>query len=134
MSSRNPAGKEIGPLVRDQRCALHAYEALDQVPEERRGEYKLVVNDLGANILRSGLCAALAALERQKDQRSQLALEHVASAGLPGLEAATAADLFARVRQLDVDAYLIATREALRTATWLKRAAQAVESRTTERA
>ncbi|SRR5579875_1877714 len=112
------------PLLREQRRALHAYEAVGKVPEEQRATYKIAVNDLGANILRSGLCAAIAAVQRL-GERGALLLDHLASASIPGLEDATKKDLARRVRELDADAYMVATRETLRIAVWLKRAVQA---------
>jgi CRISPR-associated protein Cmr5 len=111
-------------VLRGQRRALHAYEVVAKVPEKDRKDYKIAVNDLGANILRSGLAAAMAALERLGD-RGKALIEHLAAAGVPGLEGATKDDLPDRVRRLEVDAYMIATREMLEVAAWLKRAAQA---------
>jgi CRISPR-associated protein Cmr5 len=112
------------PLLRDQRRALHAYESVDEVTEELRKDYRIAVNDLGANILRSGLCAAIAAVQRL-GTRGDLLLGHLAAAGVPGLEGAAANDVARRVRELDADAYMIATREMLQVAVWLKRAVQA---------
>jgi CRISPR-associated protein Cmr5 len=112
------------PLLRDQRRALHAYEAVSRVPEGQQKDYAIAINDLGANILRGGLCAALAAVQRL-GERGQLLLGHLAAASVPGLENATADDLAARVRQLDADSYMIATREMLQVVVWLKRAVQA---------
>jgi CRISPR-associated protein Cmr5 len=111
-------------LLRDQRRALHAYDSVDKVPKEKKqqDDYKIAVNDLGANILRSGLCAAVAAVQRK---RGEILLGHLAAAGVPGLEGASANDLARRVRELDADAYMIATREMLQVAVWLKRAVQA---------
>jgi CRISPR-associated protein Cmr5 len=112
------------PLLRDQRRALHAYESVGSVPKAEQNDYKVAVNDLGANILRSGLCAAIAAIQRLGG-RGELLLGHLAAAGVPGLEGATANDLAKRVRALDADAYMVATREMLQVAVWLKRAVQA---------
>ena len=112
------------PVLRDQQRALHAYEAVGSVQEAQQKNYQIAVNDLGANILRSGLCAALASVQRLGD-RGNVLLDHLASAGVPGLENATAPDLAKRVRELDADGYMIATREMLQVATWLKRAVQA---------
>jgi CRISPR-associated protein Cmr5 len=120
------AGRD-GPqtlLLRDQRRALHAYEAVNTVPSEQRKDYKTAVNDLGANILRGGLCAALATVQRLGD-RGDLLLDHLATAGVPGLESATRHDLVRRVGSLSADAYMVATREMIQVATWLKRAVQA---------
>lgn len=112
------------PLLRDQRRALHAYEAVGKVPKEQHKDYEIAVNDLGANILRSGLCAAIAAVQRLGN-RGELLLGDLAAAGVPGLEDAGPNDLARRVRELDADAYMIATREMLHVAVWLKRAVQA---------
>jgi CRISPR-associated protein Cmr5 len=115
-------------VLRDQRRALHAYEVVSKVQKELQKEqqkdYRIAVNDLGANILRSGLCAAVAAVQRL-GSRGELLLDHLASAGVPGLEGAGANDLARRVREIDADAYMIATREMLEVAVWLKRAVQA---------
>lgn len=112
------------PLLRDQRRALHAYDSVGGVPTNQQKDYQIAVNDLGANILRSGLCAAIAAVQRLGD-RGKLLLGHLAAAGVPGLEDKEANDIARRVRSLDADAYMIATREMLQVAVWLKRAAQA---------
>ncbi|MEQ8767236.1 MAG: type III-B CRISPR module-associated protein Cmr5 [Planctomycetota bacterium] len=112
------------PALRDQQRALHAYEAVATVQRPHQKDYQIAVNDLGANILRSGLCAAIASVQRLGN-RGDVLLGHLASSGLSGLEDATAQDLAQRVRRLDADSYMIATRELLKVATWLKRAAQA---------
>ena len=110
-------------ITRDQLRALHAYKAVGEVKDEKeQKDYKIAVNDLGVNILRSGLCAALATVQRVKGERL---LAHLAAAEIPGLKDVKASDLVARVRNLDLDAYMIATREMLRVALWLKRAVQA---------
>jgi CRISPR-associated protein Cmr5 len=111
-------------ILRDQRRALDAYGVVARVPEAQRKHYQIAVNDFGANILRSGLCAAIASVQRL-GSRGELLLDHIAAAGLPGLERAAANDVARRVRELDADAYMIATREALKVAVWLKRAVQA---------
>ncbi|MBI2566727.1 MAG: type III-B CRISPR module-associated protein Cmr5 [Candidatus Schekmanbacteria bacterium] len=112
------------PLRRDQRCALHAYEAVGRVPRNQQKDYEITVNDLGTNILRSGLCAAIAGLQRLGN-RGELLLGHLAAASVSGLDGATADDLARRVRELDADTYMISTREMLQVAVWLKRAVQA---------
>lgn len=111
------------PIRRDQQRALHAYNAVSEVPPEQRDDYQGAVNDLGANILRSGLCAAIAAVQRIDKQGTLLA--HLASANVPGLEGATAQNFARQVYELDSDHYMHATRELLQVASWLKRAAQA---------
>ena len=111
-------------MLRDQQRALHAYNAVATVQSGQQKDYEIAVNDLGANILRSGLCAAIASVQRLGN-RGDVILAHLASAGVPGLENATAQDLAQRVRGLDADSYMMATRELLQVATWLKRAVQA---------
>lgn len=120
--ARAPAAQ--GTHTRDQQRALHAYEVVGRVVKKDQKDYQSAVNDLGANILRSGLAAAMAALERLGD-RGKTLLDHLATAGVPGLDGATRDNLSDRVRRLDVDAYMIATRELIAVATWLKRAVQA---------
>lgn len=114
------------PMLREQQRALHAYSAVDSVPfdKQSRENYKIAVNNLGANILRSGLCAAIASVQRLGN-RGDVLLGHLASAGVPGLEEASAQNFAQRVRNLDADSYMIATRELLQVAKWLKRAVQA---------
>lgn len=111
-------------LLRDQQRALHAYNAVATVQAEQQKDYGIAVKDLGANILRSGLCAAVAAVQRL-GSRGDVLLAHLASAGVPGLESATGENLAQRVRELDADSYMMATRELLQVAKWLKRAVQA---------
>jgi CRISPR-associated protein Cmr5 len=111
-------------LLRDQRRALHAYGVVAKVQPHQQRDYKIAVNDLGANILRGGLCAAIASVQRLGD-RGNVLLEHLASAGVVGLEGASAKDLARRIREIDADGYMMATRELLKVATWLKRAVQA---------
>jgi CRISPR-associated protein Cmr5 len=112
------------PMLRDQQRALHAYDAVSGVQKAQQKDYQNAVNDLGANILRSGLCAALASVQRLGN-RGDVLLEHLASAGVPGLEGVTAGNLAKRVRELHADDYMIATRELMQVAVWLKRAVQA---------
>jgi CRISPR-associated protein Cmr5 len=110
--------------LRDQQRALYAYDAVAAIPPEQQNDFKIAVTDLGANILRSGLCAAIASLQRL-GHRGQVLLGHLAAADVPGLEQATAQNLAQVVRELDADGYMIATREMLQVAIWLKRAVQA---------
>jgi CRISPR-associated protein Cmr5 len=112
------------PLLRDQQRALHVYSVVATVQRAQQKDYQIAVNDLGASILRSGLCAAIASVQRLGN-RGDVLLGHLASAGVPGLKGATAQSLAQRVRELDADGYMIATRELLQVATWLKRAVQA---------
>lgn len=115
-------------LTRDQARARHAYDRVRAVPEEQRHEYKTLVFALGPNVMRSGLAAALAFVERET-KRTRAAgafLRDLAGANLPGLAGAND-DLPERVRRLeDVEAYMLATREVLKLSVWFRRAAQAL--------
>ena len=114
-----------GTLIRDQQRALHAYGCIDRVPRNDQRNYKIAVNDLGANIMRSGLCAALAAVQRLRGRGGEVLLQHLATANVPGLEAVSGDDLTRRVREMNAEEYMIVTREILQVAMWLKRATQA---------
>src|SRR5262245_52983522 len=91
-------------LNKDQQRASRAYgqvgtlwNAYDRTPEADKNEkqntkkscedYEIAVKALGANILRSGLSAALADLMRRKG-RAQKLREHIAASQIPGLDGA----------------------------------------------
>jgi CRISPR-associated protein Cmr5 len=104
---------------------LRAYDVVCKMLEGERKDNEIAVNDLGANILRSGLCAALAAVQRP-GERGELLFRHLAGVRVPGLEGATANDLARRLgEQLDADADMLAMRETLQVTMRLKRAVQA---------
>jgi CRISPR-associated protein Cmr5 len=124
MAPTESALAAAGKITRDQRRALHAYRCVESVEHQKQNDYKIAINDLGANILRSGLAAAIAAVERQGEE-GKLLLRHLAEAGVPGLEGSTADTLPGCVRAMNVEAYMIATVELLHVAKWLKRAVQA---------
>lgn len=125
MPARERGAKcEVQAPTHDQQRALHAYKCVGAVKQSEQKDYRNAVNGLGATILRSGLAAAMALLERLGDRGERL-LEDLAGAKVPGLEGAAKHDLPNRVRALGVAAYMTATRETLETAAWLKRAAQA---------
>jgi CRISPR-associated protein Cmr5 len=128
------------PLTRDQQRASRAYAQVDVLwkaysePENANArqsaqktceDYEIAVKALGANILRSGLSAALADLMRRKEGAKKLR-EHLAASQIPGLANATENDVFRKVNDLDVGAYMIATRETLQVVMWLKRACDAL--------
>lgn len=142
-------------LQRHQQRAVDAYAAVDAIADTAvLDDYKIAVLALGANILRSGLAGAMAVLERASAGATEpqptnqptpgqtapaqnagrntratavMALrEHLASAGIPGLPAnTTGANLPAKIRNLSVDNYILATRETLQVVLWLRRAVQA---------
>ncbi len=128
--------------TKDQLRASYAYEKVgalwraysdadvsDRKKAKRNCEdYETAVKALGANILRSGLSAALADLMRRKDGAKELR-KHLADSQIsqiPGLENVTERDLFSRVNALYVGTYMLATRETLQVVMWLKRACDAL--------
>jgi CRISPR-associated protein Cmr5 len=122
MSEKNDKKRE---LTRDQRRALHAYKCVREVPKGEQKNYKILISDLGSRTLRSGLAATMAFIERDKSGDTvALFCEHLGKAGIPGLTA-TDSKLFDQVRNLEVDDYMLATRELLKVVTWFKRAVQA---------
>ena len=113
------------PLLRDQERARHAYAVVGSVVEEYREDYKIAVHALSAEILQSGLAAAMSGLER-REKIGPILLGHLASAQLPGIVETTAGRALPdQIRALDTDRYILATRETLQVAVWLKRAVQA---------
>lgn len=122
-------------LRADQQRAIYAYERVREVPPAERDDYESAVLALGVNVLRGGLCGALATLQRDRERPSiQLLFQHLARAGIPGL--AEDAELGPpeqalpeQARNLKADGYMLATRELLLVIQWFKRAAQAVFQR-----
>lgn len=113
-------------LTREQQRALHAYQCVERVGSEERADYGTRVRSLGATVLRNGLAAALAFLERDKDKPAvKRLLDDLASAKLPGLAQVKGGELPARVRGLELRGYMLATREVLRLTVWFQRAVQA---------
>jgi CRISPR-associated protein Cmr5 len=113
--------------MRDQERARHAYERIGQVPRNEQDDYKVAVNALGPNVMRSGLAATVAFVERRmaKDMAFRTLLEDLAAAGIPGLENSIPANFGNMIRRLPAREYMLATREFLRVALWFKRAVQA---------
>lgn len=113
-------------LTRDQVRAQHAYACVKAAKDDGCLEdYKILVNSLGANVMRSGLAAAIAFLEREKRKEVTLFLNHLAAAKIPGLDGTNAQTLPAKVRALQLQDYMLATRELLRVVLWFRRAVQA---------
>lgn len=114
--------------TRDQRLAFFAYQKVGEVKGER-DEYKTAVSDFGANILRSGLVAALATLVRRKDGGAKKLLKDL----LDSDEVRSAlrspdkpnAEPMVLICNLDAADYMLLSLRLLQLATWLKRAAQA---------
>ena len=117
-------------ITRDQQRAKWAYGKVTTLISESkttRDHYEHAVKNLGSHILQSGLCAALAELERIKDRGGQDVLKHLADAGISHLKKPSVDNLHQQVQDLpDVDLYIQVTREVLHCAGWLKRAVQAL--------
>ncbi|WP_338872954.1 type III-B CRISPR module-associated protein Cmr5 [Myxococcus stipitatus] len=125
--------------TREQLRALRAYQCVRAVPTGLRADYKPRVHGLGASVLRDGLAAALAFLEREKkaDEREPLGTnaakwllndlaKSLESAPLPELNRRlTTMSLPDAVRELKLEEYMLATRETLRLLVWFRRAVQA---------
>lgn len=122
-------------LRRDQQRALYAYTKVGEVVADRDvefKEYKIAVHAIGAEIMRSGLAAAMSELERKQARKAVGKLmTHLAGAGIPGLlprngqSEPIGDELPGQVRALHVGAYMLATREMLQVILWFKRAVQA---------
>lgn len=114
------------PVRRDQHRAVYAYQRVADVPKADRDDYEIALQTFAGTLVRSGLAAAIAALERiRKRQGTEAFLKHLAEAKIPGLEATKWDELGGRVRALDLDRYMLATREILRLTAWFRRAVQA---------
>lgn len=117
-------------MTRDQERAKHAYTCVAEVKESEQKDYKILVNGLGPNILRSGLAATLAFIERDKSGKAvKLLLEHLAGAKIPGLVTKEGKELqgqeiFGHIRGTSMEEYMLITREVLKTTVWFKRAIQ----------
>lgn len=115
--------------MRDQQRARIAYRLAAQVTQNPT-DYKVVVNSLGANIIRMGLSAAIADLQRRGKRGGNTLLEHLGetpSSVLRG-QSFDHASLPAHIRGLHAPEYMLLTREVLQFAAWLKRAVQAGEA------
>lgn len=120
------------PLTRDQHRARHAYECVAQVPDPELKDYKVVVNGLGPNIVRSGLAATVSFLQRYKNRNVSERFAKDLAGAIPaemlpaGKQSPTNLDALARlVRELEADDYMLLTRETLKLTQWFKRAVQA---------
>lgn len=110
---------------REQERAAFAYAAVAAAHRGPHGSrYEGVVMGLPVVILRCGLVGAVAWLHRQ-DEAGKLVRQQLGGAGVPGLKVG-ADQLLPRVCELGLPQYMVATREVLKLAGWLKRAAQAM--------
>lgn len=119
--------------TRPQTRALHAYARVGAVPPREREAYKTQVHALGAAVLRNGLAAALAFLERElesekgkQERPAGRLLDDLAGVELAGVTPGTPGPkLPDAVRRLDMRDYMQATRELLQALIWFRRAVQA---------
>lgn len=116
-------------LTRDQQRASHAYERVARLgnPDEHVfKDYKVLVNSLGPNIIRGGLMSAVAFLQRDKSSDTRDRFARDLAEGLAGFQLPTDLNGLAdRIRRMELDDYMLVTRETLKLAQWFKRALQA---------
>lgn len=117
-------------LMREQVRARLAYKVVDELRDLKAAEidnYRTLARGFGTAVQQSGLVGALAFVERYHDKKASERLrghlaEQLGEAGIPGFTGDVGRDLAERVCNLDIDAYMLATREVLRIAIWLRRA------------
>ena len=117
-------------VLRDQLRARHAYDSVASVPGRHFEDYRIAVNAFGAQVIRLGLCAAVAWLQRAKTDGADLFLEHLGAANLRGLTPGqpgqgVAQSFAAQVQAADATNYMIVTRDTLALVVWFRRALQA---------
>lgn len=118
-------------VLRDQSRALHAYKSVASVPAEHCDDYRIAVNSFGAHVIRTGLCAAIAWLQRTDTEGASLFLRHLNDAGIrglavvPGNKGNTFAD---KVHSAVAADYMVATRDTLALVVWFRRAVQALRA------
>jgi len=119
-------------MLRDQLRARHAYASVASVPTRQRDDYRIAVNSFGAHVIRTGLCAAIAWLQRDDRDASGLFLKHLDAAEIRGLVSppgGTKASSFAdKVHAAEAANYMVATRDTLALVVWFRRAVQALKS------
>lgn len=118
---------------REQGRAAWAYEAVSGAHADRAtwSRYQGVVMGLPVVILRCGLVGALAWLHRQNDAGKEVRRQ-LGTAKVPGLVGGPE-ELLPRACALPLGPYMVATREVLKLAGWLKRAAQGMGEGADER-
>jgi len=126
-------------VLRDQLRARHAYASVESVPPQDWDDYRIAVNAFGAQVIRLGLCAAVAWLQRAPTQGAGIFLGHLDAAELRGLPPGqpgrgAALSFAAKVQAADAANYMIATRDTLAHVVWFRRALQAARPSETEAA
>ena len=119
-------------VLRDQLRARHAYSSVASVPHRQQEDYRIAVNSFGSHVIRTGLCAAIAWLQRDGRDASDLFLKHLDAAGIRGLATpsggAKAASFVDKVHAADAQNYMVATRDTLALVVWFRRAVQALRT------
>lgn len=120
--------------LRDRDLAKTAYRLVEELvgsKPDSLGDYEIAVQRFAGSLRRDGLAAAVSGLQREKGERGEVVLRHLATAlapaaGLPsGRNEPTAfADA---VRCAGVDRYTLLARQAMELVTWLRRAVQAAQ-------
>lgn len=119
-------------LTRAQKRARHALATWrkTELDDALRADYRTLAHGFGAQVLRSGLLAAVAFARRYRNPKAaDLMLdalfddEVMSVARLRGTRADALVDA---VAALDATAYMLATREVLAALVWFRRAAQGV--------
>lgn len=118
-------------MRRDQIRARLAFEqAREAAGKDFKKSYRSWANSLGAFLMRDGLAATVAFLERdeaKKDKAASLLLKHLDDTAkklaIPGLQGGER--LGDKVRAMAAREYMLTSREMLRVALWMKRAVQA---------
>lgn len=119
-------------IIKDQERARHAYALVERIEDNnKQTDYRTTLNALGGNIIRLGLSAALAELQRREKLGGKEVLEHLAQvlkqANLPGLEGdVTAENMVKKINALNAEDYMLATREVMAYLAWFRRAVQAL--------
>ncbi len=118
-------------IIKDQERARRAYALVERVEDNKQKDYRTTLNALGGNIIRLGLSAALAELQRREKLGGKEVLEHLAhvlrQANLPGLgDDLTKDNLVQKVNALNAEDYMLATREVMAHLAWFRRAVQAL--------
>ncbi|MCA9537604.1 MAG: type III-B CRISPR module-associated protein Cmr5 [Myxococcales bacterium] len=120
-------------MNREQKRAEHALATWSGLADDARrdpnvtvDDFRTLANGFGPQILRSGLVAAVAFVRRYRNQEAaNRLLRHLAGADIPALTGTAPNALLAKVSTLNAADYMLATREALHVALWLRRAGQA---------
>lgn len=114
-------------MTREQARAQHCYQRVRDLNEGQLKDYKVLVNGLGPNIIRSGFAGALAFVQRYRNQEIAERFGKDLAEGLP--EAFEIEDnlnsLTNSAFERDRTSYMLLTREILHLARWFKRAIQA---------